>query len=311
MKTINLHRHKERRMVKEDFNNLLWFLVVAEERSFTKAAAKLGIAQSTLSHTIKGLETRMGIRLLTRTTRNVAPTEAGERLRQSMAPRVAEIEAEIAALMAFRDKPAGKIRMTLSDHALNSVVWPKLRPVLSSYPDIKLELSIDNEFRNIVGDGFDAGVRLGESVQKDMIAVRIGPDWRLIAVASPGYFATHSVPEHPQDLIGHNCINMRHAAAGGLYVWDFGKEGQELRVRVDGQLTFNTSYAMIDAALNGYGIAYLPNDLVDRHIASGDLVLVLDEWSPMFTGYYIYYPSRRQNLPAFKVIVDALRCGEA
>ena len=221
------------------------------------------------------------------------------------------VEAEIAALMAFRDKPAGKIRITLSDHALNSIVWPKLRPVLSSYPDIKLELSIDNGFRNIVEDGFDAGIRLGESVQKDMIAVRVGPDWRLTAVASPSYFATHPVPKHPQDLIGHNCINMRHSTDGGLYAWDFGKDGQELRVRVDGQLTFNTSYAMIDAALNGCGIAYLPNDLVDRHIASGDLVLVLDEWSPIFAGYYIYYPSRRQNLPAFKIIVDALRYGEA
>jgi DNA-binding transcriptional LysR family regulator len=298
-------------MAKEDFNNLLWFLAVAEERSFTKAAAKLGIAQSTLSHTIKSLETRMGIRLLTRTTRNVAPTEAGERLRQSLAPRLAEIEAEIAALTEFRDKPAGKIRITLSDHALNGIVWPKLRPVLSNYPDIKLELSIDNGFRNIVEDGFDAGIRLGESVQKDMIAVRVGPDWRLVAVASPRYFATHAVPEHPQDLIRHNCINHRQSTAGGLYAWEFGKDGQELRVRVDGQLTFNTSYAMIDAALNDYGIAYLPEDLVHRHIASGDLVLVLDDWSPIFAGYYIYYPSRRQNLPAFRVIVDALRCGEA
>lgn len=298
-------------MAREDFNDLLWFLAVAEERSFTKAAAKLGITQSTLSHTIKRLETRMGIRLLTRTTRSVAPTEAGERLRQSLAPRVAEIEAEIAALMALRDKPAGNVRITLSDYALNSVVWPKLRPVLSNYPDIKLELSIDNGLRNIVEDGFDAGVRIGESVEKDMIAVRIGPDWRLVAVASPGYFGTRPVPEHPQDLIGHNCINMRQATAGGLYAWEFAKDGQDLRVRVDGQLTFNTSYPMIDAALKGYGIAYLPEDLVDRHIASGDLILVLDDWSPKFAGYYIYYPSSRQNLPAFKVIVDALRYGGA
>jgi DNA-binding transcriptional LysR family regulator len=298
-------------MAKEDFNDLLWFLAVAEERSFTKAAAKLGIAQSTLSHTIKRLETRMGIRLLTRTTRNVAPTEAGERLRQSLAPRIAEIETEIAALMAFRDRPSGNIRMTLSDHALESVVWPKLRSVLRDYPDIRLELSIDSGFRNIVEEGFDAGVRLGESVEKDMIAIRIGPDWRQVAVASPGYFAAHSVPEHPQDLIGHNCINMRQVTAGGLYAWEFAKDGQDLRVRVDGQLAFNNSYAMIDAALNGYGIAYLPEDLVDWHVASGDLVLVLDEWSPMFSGYYIYYPSRRQNLPAFKVIVDALRHREA
>ena len=298
-------------MAREDFNNLLWFLAVAEERSFTKAAARIGVAQSTLSHTIKRLETQMGIRLLTRTTRNVAPTEAGERLRQSLAPRLAETEAEIAALMEFRDKPAGNIRITLSDHALNSVVWPKLRPVLRAYRDIRLELSIDNGLRNIVEDGFDAGIRLGESVQKDMIAVRIGPDWRQVAVASPSYFAAHPVPKHPQDLVGHNCINMRQATAGGLYAWEFERGGQELRVRVNGQLTFNTSYAMIDAALSGYGVAYLPEDLVDRHIASGDLVLVLDDWSPHFAGYYIYYPSRRQNLPAFKVIVDALRCGAA
>jgi DNA-binding transcriptional LysR family regulator len=298
-------------MAKEDFNSLLWFLAVAEERSFTKAAAKLGITQSTLSHAIKRLESGMGIRLLTRTTRNVAPTEAGERLRQSLAPRVAEIEADIAALMEFRDKPAGNIRITLSDHALESAVWPKLRPVLSAYPDIKLELSIDNGMRNIIEDGFDAGIRLGESVQKDMIAVRIGPDWRLVAVASPSYFSAHPVPKHPQDLIGHNCINMRQATAGGLYAWEFAKGGQDLRVRVDGQLTFNTSYAMIDAALNGYGIAYLPENLVERHIAAGALILALDDWSPKFPGYYIYYPSRRQALPAFKVIVDALRYVEA
>jgi DNA-binding transcriptional LysR family regulator len=298
-------------MAREDFNDLLWFLAVADESSFTKAAAKLGITQSTLSHTIKRLEARMGIRLLTRTTRSVAPTEAGERLRQSLAPRVAEIEAEIAALMELRDKPAGTIRITLSDHALNSVVWPKLRPLLSGYPDIKLELSIDNGLRNIVADQFDAGIRLGESVEKDMIAIRVGPDWRMIAVASPGYFVTHPMPEHPQDLVRHNCINMRQATAGGLYAWEFANDGQDLRVRVDGQLTFNTSYAMIDAALNGYGIAFLPEDLVDRHIASGDLILVLDDWSPKFAGYYIYYPSSRQNLPAFKVIVDALRYGKS
>ena len=298
-------------MAKEDFSNLLWFLAVAEERSFTKAAAKLGIAQSTLSHTIKQLEDRMGIRLLTRTTRNVAPTEAGERLRQTLAPRVSEIETEIAALMEFRDKPAGKIRITLSDHALNSLVWPKLRPVLASYPDIKLEFSVDNGLRNIIEDGFDAGIRLGESVEKDMIAIRIGPDWRMVAVASPLYLEAHTPPAHPQDLIRHNCINMRQATAGGLYAWEFGRDGQDLRVRVDGQLTFSTSYAMIDAALSGLGVAFLPEDLVEFHVASGDLVLLLDEWSPKFAGYYIYYPSRRQNLPAFKVVVDALRHRDA
>jgi len=294
-------------MSKQDFNDLLWFLAVARERSFTKAAAKLGIAQSTLSHTIKELEAQMGIRLLTRTTRSVALTEAGERLQESLAPRIAEIEADIAALTAFRDKPSGNIRITLSDHALASLVWPKLRPVLKNYPDIKLEFSLDTAFRNIVEDGFDAGIRLGESVEKDMIAVRIGPGWRLVAVASPEYLAAHPRPEHPKDLVRHNCIKMRQSTAGGLYAWEFGKDGQELRVRVDGQLTFNNSYAMVDAALTGYGIAYVPENIVADHIESGDLVVVLDDWSPIFDGYFIYYPSKRQNSAAFKVIVDALR----
>lgn len=294
-------------MFKQDFNDLLWFLAVAKARSFTKAAAKLGIAQSTLSHTIRRLESQMGIRLLTRTTRSVALTEAGERLCAALAPRVDDIESEIAALMAFRDKPSGSIKLTLSDHALTSAVWPKLRTVLKAYPDIKVEFSLDTSFRNIVEDGFDAGVRLGESVEKDMIAVRIGADWRLAAVASPGYFAAHPKPEHPKDLIRHRCINMRQSTAGGLYAWEFAKDGKEIRIRVDGQLTFNNSHAMIDAALNGYGIAYLPENIVADRIRSGALVLALDEWSPLFDGYFIYYPSKRQNSAAFKVIVDALR----
>jgi DNA-binding transcriptional LysR family regulator len=294
-------------MARTDLNQLTWFQAVAEERSFTRAAAKLGVAQSTLSHTIKQLEARMGIRLLTRTTRNVATTEAGERLLQTITPRIAEIEDEIAALMAFREKPSGTIRLTLSDHALDSVVWPKLKLVLSAYPDISVELILDSTFRNIVEEGFDAGVRLGESVEKDMIAVRIGPDWRLVAVASPDYLATRGVPDHPQDLVQHVCINMRHETAGGLYAWEFEKDGQALRVRVNGQLTFNNSYAMIDAAMNAYGIAYVPENIVEQHISSGSLVQVLDDWSPFFDGYFLYYPSRRQNLPAFKVIVDVLR----
>lgn len=294
-------------MARTDLNQLTWFQVVAEERSFTRAAAKLGVAQSTLSHTIKQLEARMGIRLLSRTTRNVATTTAGERLLQTITPRIAEIEDEIAALTALRDKPSGSIRLTLSDHALESVVWPKLKPILRDYPDISVELVLDSTFRNIVEEGFDAGVRLGESVEKDMIAVRIGPDWRLVAVASPVYLATHGAPEHPQDLVRHICINMRHETAGGLYAWEFEKGGQELRVRVSGQLTFNNSYAMIDAAVSGYGIAYVPGDIVERQIASGELIQVLDDWSPFFDGYFLYYPSRRQNLPAFKVIVEALR----
>ncbi len=294
-------------MARTDLNQLTWFQAVAEERSFTKAAAKLGVAQSTLSHTIKQLEARLGLRLLTRTTRNVATTAAGERLLQTIAPRIGEIEDEIAALMAFREKPSGSIRLTLSDHALESVVWPKLKPVLSAYPDISVELLLDSTFRNIVEEGFDAGVRLGESVEKDMIAVRIGPDWRLVAVASPAYLDAHGVPEHPQDLVRHVCINMRHETAGGLYAWEFEKDGQALRVRVSGQLTFNNSYAMIDAAVSGYGIAYVPEDIVKRHITSGALVQVLGDWSPFFDGYFLYYPSRRQNLPAFNILVDALR----
>lgn len=297
-------------MDKTDLNQLRWFQVVAEEHSFTRAAAKIGVAQSTISYAIKQLEAQMGIRLLTRTTRNVVTTAAGERLLQAITPRIAEIEDEIAALTALRDKPSGSIRLTLSDHALESVVWPKLKPVLRDYPDIHVELILDSTFRNIVEEGFDAGVRLGESVEKDMIAARIGPDWRLVAVASPAYLATHGVPEHPQDLVRHICINMRHETAGGLYAWEFEKDGQELRVRVSGQLTFNNSYAMIDAAVNGYGIAYVPDDIVERQIASGTLVLVLNDWSPFFDGYFLYYPSRRQNLPAFKVIVDALRYRE-
>lgn len=294
-------------MARTDLNQLTWFQAVAEERSFTKAAAKLGVAQSTLSHTIKQLEARMGIRLLSRTTRNVAPTAAGERLLATLAPRIAEIEEEIASLTALGEKPSGWIRLTLSDHALESVVWPKLKPVLNAYPDICVELILDSTFRNIVEEGFDAGVRLGESVEKDMIAVRIGPNWRLVAVASPAYLDAHGVPERPQDLVRHICINMRHETAGGLYAWEFEKDGQELRVRVSGQLAFNNSYAMIDAAVSGYGIAYVPENIVEQQTASGELVRVLDDWSPFFDGYFLYYPSRRQNLPAFKVIVDALR----
>lgn len=294
-------------MERTDFNQLTWFQAVAEERSFTKAAARLGVAQSTLSHAIKQLEARMGIRLLTRTTRNVATTVAGERLLQTIAPRMTEIEAEIAALTAFRDKPSGSIRLTLSDHALDTVVWPKLKPVLAAYPDISVELLLDNTFRNIVEEGYDAGVRLGESVEKDMIAVRIGPDWRLVAVASPDYLAAHGRPRRPQDLVRHRCINTRQETSGGLYAWEFEKDGKELRVRVSGQLTFNNSYAMVDAAVSGFGIAYVPDSMVETAVASGALEVVLDDWSPPFEGYFLYYPSRRQNLLAFQIIVDALR----
>lgn len=225
----------------------------------------------------------------------------------TITPRLTEIEDEIAALMEFRDKPSGSVRLTLSDHAFQTVVWPKLKPVLQDHPDLSVEFSIDNGFRNIVEDGFDAGVRLGESVEKDMIATRIGPDWRMVAVATPAYFAAHGTPRHPQDLLRHNCINMRHETRGGLYAWEFEKDGQALSVRVTGQLTCNNNYAMMDAALSSMGIAFVPNSLADDQIASGALQLALDDWSPFFDGYFLYYPTRRQNLPVFRLIVDALR----
>lgn len=294
-------------MERRDLTDMLWFLAVAEERSFTRAAARLGTSQPTLSQAIRQLEARMGLRLLARTTRSVAPTEAGERLLQALAPRIAGLETDIDALMEIRDKPSGTIRITLSDHALESVVWPKLRAVMRDYPDIKLELISDNGFRDIVEERFDAGVRLGESLDKDMIAVRIGPDWRLVAVGSPDYFAQHPAPNHPQELVQHRCINQRQIRSGGLYAWEFARDGRELTVRVDGQFIFNTSYAQIDAAIGGYGIAYLPENIVAPQLASGQLVQVLDDWSPSFAGYHLYYPSRRQTSPAFAVVVEALR----
>ena len=294
-------------MQRRELNDLLWFVAVAEERSFTRAAAKLGTSQSTLSATIKQLEHRLGLRLLTRTTRSVSPTEAGERLLASIAPRIAEIEQDIAGLMALREKPSGLVRLTISDHAYNWLVWPKLKPVLMTYPDIRMEFSIDNGLRNIVEERFDAGVRLGENLEKDMVAVRIGPDWRLVAVASPSYLARAGRPQSPQDLIQHNCMNHRQGRAGGLYSWEFARDGREVRVRVEGQLTFNSSIPMVDAAVEGCGIAYVPEDMVLDHLQDGQLVQVLDAWSPLFPGYHLSYPSRRQLSPAMSIIVEALR----
>jgi DNA-binding transcriptional LysR family regulator len=294
-------------MDRNDLNDLLLFMAVAEERSFTKAAARLGTSQSTLSHTIKQLEERLGLRLLTRTTRSVSATEVGERLLQTLSPRIGDIESELNAIKASRDRPSGTVRISLSDHAYYSVVWPKLSPVLKNYPEISLELNLNNEFRDIVEDRFDAGVRLGESTDKDMIAVRIGPDWRLVAVAAPEYLAHHPSPRTPQELMHHVCINYRHGPTAGRYAWEFEKDGRELRVRVNGQLTYNTSYAMIDAVLGGYGIAFVAEDMVEQQVAAGRLVVLLDEWSPKFTGYHLYYPTRRQNSAAYKAIHDALR----
>ena len=294
-------------MPKQDFNDFLWFLALAREKNFTRAAAKLGIAQSTLSHTIKRLETRMGLRLIARTTRSMALTEDGARLFDALATRIDSIDADIAALMDTKDTPSGTVRITLSDHALTTVVWPKLSPVLKQYPDIKVELNAENGLRNIVEDGFDAGIRLGESLEKDMIAARVSPDWRLVVVAAPDYFRVNKPPTHPRELLGHNCINARHSASSGLYAWEFCKDNQELRVRVEGQLTVNASYPMLDAVLAGHGIAFLPEDIVAKHIEEARLLQVLDDWCPVFPGYFLFYPSRRHVSSAFTVVVNALR----
>lgn len=294
-------------MQNEDYNDLFWFTLVAQERSFTRAAALLGVSQSAVSHAIRRLEGRVGLRLLTRTTRSVAVTEVGEKFLKAIRPRLDEIDADIADLMRYRDRPSGTLRINLSDYALESVVWPKLRDVLKDYPDISVEFFCDNGISNIVEQRFDAGIRLGERLDKDMIAARIGDDWRMVVVGSPGYFERHPRPQSPQELVHHTCINVRESSAGGLYAWEFEKNGKETRVRVHGQLTFNHSPAMIDAVLNDYGLAYAPESVVKDHIVQGRLIQVLDDWCPLFDGYYIYYPNRREMNPALSVVVEALR----
>jgi DNA-binding transcriptional LysR family regulator len=294
-------------MSRTNLNDLQAFLEVARERSFTKAAAKLGVSQSALSHTMRGLEARLGLRLLTRTTRSVAPTEAGERLLRSIGPRFEEIDAELASLSELRDKPAGTIRITCGEHAAHSVLWPALARLLHDYPDIGVELSVDQGLTDIVAERFDAGVRFGESLEKDMIAVPIGPEVRMAVVGAPSYMAGRAPPLAPQDLTAHACINMRLPTLGGLYAWEFEKHGRALRVRVDGRLVFNMLSDILEAALAGFGLAYLPEDMVVPHLAAGRLVRVLDDWCPPFAGYHLYYPSRRQPTPAFAVLVEALR----
>ncbi|MYM24263.1 LysR family transcriptional regulator [Duganella sp. FT135W] len=291
----------------ENFNDLLAFVAVAREGSFTKAAKQLGVSQSALSHTIRGLETRLGIRLLTRTTRSVSPTEAGERLLNTAAPRFDEITQELASLNELRDKPAGTIRITAAEHAANSVLWPKLSPVMHDYPDVKIDINVDYSMTNIVSQRFDAGVRLGDQVEKDMIAVRISRDLRMALVATPEYFALRGKPRTPHDLQQHSCINLRLPTHGNLMVWEFEKNGVPLNVRVDGQWVFNSTTPRLRAALAGYGIAYLPEDMVTEHLKDGTLVRVLREWCPAFPGYHLYYPSRRQSSPAFQLVVNALR----
>jgi DNA-binding transcriptional LysR family regulator len=293
----------------ENLKDLMAFLAVAREQSFTRAAAKLGVSQSALSQTIRGLEARLGLRLLSRTTRSVAPTEAGERLVQTLGPRFEEIDAELAALSELRDKPAGAIRITAGDHAIRSVLWPKLAKFLPGYPDIKVEITVDYGLTDIVAERYDAGVRWGEQVAKDMIALRIGPDIRFAVVAAKPYLEKRPLPETPQDLIAHTCINLRLPTYGGLYAWEFEKDGREVKVRVEGQLVFNSIFQILDAALAGFGLAYVPEDLAQPHVAKGRLKRVLEDWCPPWPGYHLYYPSRRQSSPAFALLVDALRYG--
>ncbi|MGO6967321.1 LysR family transcriptional regulator [Rhizobium leguminosarum] len=288
-------------------NDLIAFLAVARAQSFTKAAGKLGVSQSALSHTIRGLEERLGLRLLTRTTRSVAPTEAGERLLVSIGPRLDEIESELAALSAFREKPAGTIRINAGEHAADAVLWPALEKLLPDYPDVNVEIIVDYGLTDIVAERYDAGVRLGEQVAKDMIAVRIGPDMRMAVVGAPAYFDTRPKPLTPQDLTDHNCINLRLPTYGSVYAWEFEKDGRELRVRVEGQLVFNNIALRLNAVLAGLGLAYMPENLVEAHLADGRLVRVLEDWCLPFSGYHLYYPSRRHTSPAFALVVDALR----
>jgi DNA-binding transcriptional LysR family regulator len=294
-------------MARENVNDLIAFLAVARELSFTRAAAKLGVSQSALSHTVRGLEDRLGLRLLARTTRSVAPTEAGERLLRTVGSRFDEINAELAALSELREKPAGVIRITTGEHAAEMILWPALATLLRHYPDIKAELVIDYGLTDIVAERYDAGVRLGEQVARDMIAVRIGPDFRMAVVGAPSYFARRPRPKKPQDLTAHDCINLRLPTYGGLYAWEFEKRGRELKVRVEGQFVFNNIALRLNAALAGFGLAYLPEDLVQTHLAEGRLIRVLTDWCPPFSGYHLYYPSRRQPTPAFALLVDALR----
>ncbi|EOC0417143.1 LysR family transcriptional regulator [Cronobacter malonaticus] len=294
-------------MLRDNFNDLYYLLVVARERSFTRAAAKLGVSQSALSHAIRGLESRLQVRLLTRTTRSVAPTEAGEQLINSLGPRFEDIERELVTLTEMRGQITGHIRITLGEHALHSTVWPAVQPFLDACPDVHLELVIDNTLTDIVAGRFDAGVRLGEQVDKDMVAVRIGPDWRMTVVGSPAYFSRYGKPDTPHALQNHNCINMRLPTLGGLYAWEFSKNGRELKVNVEGNLTFNNLASRISAAINGRGLAMVPEDAVARELASGQLEAVLEEWCEPFTGYFLYYPSRRQHTAAFARLIETLR----
>ena len=294
-------------MPRANVNDLLAFLAVARERSFTRAAAQMGVSQSALSHTIRGLEERLGLRLLTRTTRSVAPTEAGERLLRNVGHHFDEIEAAIDSLSELKERPSGTIRINSSEYAAETLLWPKLAEFLPHYPDVKVEIWADYMLADIVAERFDAGVRLGEQVAKDMVAVRIGPEERFLVVGSPAYLAGRERPRHPQDLLQHRCINLRLPTLGGLYAWEFEKDGHPLKVRVEGQLVFNALPPILKAAVASFGLAFLPQDMVRPHVAAGRLATVLEDWTPPFPGYHLYYPNRRQQSPAFALLVEALR----
>jgi DNA-binding transcriptional LysR family regulator len=294
-------------MRREELGELMAFLAAARVKLRSSATARLGTSQSALSHTVRRLEGRLGVRLLTRTTRSVAPTEAGEGLIETLRPAFDEIEARLDALSELREKPAGRIRITTSEHPAETILWPALARLLPDYPDIHVELSIDLALTDIVTERYDAGVRLGEQVAKDMIAVRIGPDMRMAVVGAPSYFAEQPAPLTPLDLTDHRCINLRLPTLGGLYAWELEKGDRKLNVRVDGQLAFNDVRMILDAATAGFGLACVVEGRVEQHLRDGRLVRVLEDWCPPFPGYHLYYPSRRQLSPAFALVVEALR----
>lgn len=294
-------------MARDGYNDLLAFIAVTRERSFTRAAAQLGVSQSALSHTIRSLETRLGVRLLTRTTRSVAPTEAGERLFESLAPRFEEIDADLAEVVGLSDKPRGTVRITATDYTANAVLWPKLNKILAEYPDLKIEIVTDYGLTDIVAQRYDIGVRLGDQVAKDMIAVRIAPDMRMAIVGAPSYLEKHTSPLKPEDLHQHNCINLRLPTHGGCYAWELAKGETEVQIRVDGQLTFNGVYQMLQAALDGCGLAYIPEELAQRYVDAGRLKWVMEDWFPTFPGLHLFYPGRRQSARALAIVVDTLR----
>ena len=294
-------------MARDNINDILVFLAVARERSFTRAAAQLGMTQSALSHIIRGLEERLGVRLLTRTTRSVSPTEAGERLLQNVGPRLEEIEAEIAAISDLGDKPAGLVRITAVDNVIDNVLWPRLAPIMPQYPDLHLEMSSDYRMVDIAAERYDIGVRFGDQVEKDMVAVRLTPDMGTMIVGAPAYFAHRPMPGSIQDLMKHNCIGLRLATSGGVYAWELAQEGRAIEFRPRGQLIFNTVYPMVNAALSGCGLAFLTEDLVGHHIRAGRLVSVMPDWCPPFPGLHAYYPSRRHSSRALALVIDAIR----